>query len=242
MQASERELYNAQDIVLEKVFDNAVKIGLPDIILCGGTALARGYLNHRVSYDLDFFVPDKFSPEIVVAQIGKTGIDLSGIVIEDRRPYVLQLHATTTIGEIDVKISIIEDGFAGMWDSVWVGNVKTEPIEGLYHRKLRTISGISKSDGRQTARDLYDLFVLDKEIERISDFVGRINKKGANFPAEMFCQKMSAIPWIDLMDEFDGLERSQKYRQTSMVGDIKKAMETEVNDMTSPQRKRHGLD
>ncbi|MEK7680250.1 MAG: nucleotidyl transferase AbiEii/AbiGii toxin family protein [Deltaproteobacteria bacterium] len=35
------------------------------MILIGGTALARCYLQHRASYDLDFFVNARFDPLMI---------------------------------------------------------------------------------------------------------------------------------------------------------------------------------
>jgi len=47
-------LYLAQEIFITSLGD-IKPLGF-DLMLCGGTALARGYLHHRISYDLDFFV------------------------------------------------------------------------------------------------------------------------------------------------------------------------------------------
>ena len=46
-------LYDIQDAVLKKM--NAMET---EFYLTGGTALSRGYLKHRYSDDLDFFVSD----------------------------------------------------------------------------------------------------------------------------------------------------------------------------------------
>ena len=47
------ELYKLQDIVIKLIRE--AKTGF---YLSGGTAASRGYLNHRYSDDLDFFVND----------------------------------------------------------------------------------------------------------------------------------------------------------------------------------------
>ena len=67
-------LYKAQDELLEMIFPHLEKIGIPDAILAGGTALARYYLKHRVSYDLDFFTKEFSRPKIesIISELAKT--------------------------------------------------------------------------------------------------------------------------------------------------------------------------
>jgi len=85
-------LYKTQDAILDKVFPNLVQLGIPSCILAGGTALARYYLHHRVSYDLDFFVAGGFSPEKLSIALGRIGINLSDVQIEAGGTFVHQLQ------------------------------------------------------------------------------------------------------------------------------------------------------
>ena len=66
------KLYAVQDEVLKLVQDENV-----DFYLTGGTALSRGYLNHRYSDDLDFFINKasdfKLQVERVVGAFKKAG-------------------------------------------------------------------------------------------------------------------------------------------------------------------------
>lgn len=208
-------LYQAQEQFLLKVGNSR----LPDqqIILCGGTALARAYLHHRVSYDLDFFVDGQFDPERLSLQLGKLGIQLEDVQIENGRKFVHQLVGFVLIGSTRLKVSFIEDSYARMFSSslILVGGVQfmIESIQGLYHRKLRTVSGSGNSDlptdGRQTARDLFDLFMLDQMIQPIPAFVTTINQHGANFPVKAFLAGLVVMPWIDMMDEFEQIDFDQ---------------------------------
>jgi predicted nucleotidyltransferase component of viral defense system len=59
-------LYEAQNQVLDLIFSHGEELfgrNAETLILAGRTALSRGYLNHRISYDLDFFLADPFSTE-----------------------------------------------------------------------------------------------------------------------------------------------------------------------------------
>jgi Nucleotidyl transferase AbiEii toxin, Type IV TA system len=225
-------LYKAQDILLDKVFSNLVQIGIPNCILAGGTALSRYYLQHRVSYDLDFFVGGDLSPEKLSVALGRIGINLSDIQIESGSVFAHQLHGYANIDESTVKISFVEDVYEGMWPKKKFGNVITEEIGGLYHRKLRTISGSgygkNTKGARQTARDLFDAYVLSSQVQPIHNFLIEANQHGANYPQDAFCANILSMPWFDLMDEFEGLELLSPYPGLALIGDIKPLLVNEA--------------
>ena len=211
-------LHRKQDAILGKVFkDLAPYYNEIQFILGGGTALARLYLHHRVSYDLDFFVSNSFDPQMLVHRLNQIGVNFNVVDIEVNSTYVVQLHGEAIFNDNEkLKISFVEDFFSGQFDTVTIDGIDTENIDGLFHRKLRTISGtgshhndagMKMSQGhRQTARDLFDLLVLDQKVEPIEKFIFRINEHGAYFPEDAFCQNIGAIPWMDLIDECEILE------------------------------------
>ena len=206
------KLYKAQDILLHKIFSNLEALEIPNCMLAGGTALARYYLHHRISYDLDFFIGQDFSPERLARTLGAHGVILSDVQMERDSKWTSQLHAQTKVEGETIKISFIADIYEGMWKKVTVDQIITEEIDGLYHRKLRTISGNqthqgSHQGGRQKARDLFDLFVLHKEIKAIHTFIDEANLHGANFPIDAFSANLIAMPWMDLISDFENLER-----------------------------------
>lgn len=218
-------LYKAQDAILGRIFSNLAQVGIPNCILAGGTALARYYLHHRVSYDLDFFVGGVFSPEKLSIALGRIGINLSDVQFESGGVLAHQLHGYANLDESIVKISFVEDVYEGMWPRKQFGKVITEEIGGLYHRKLRTISGSGygkdTKGARQTARDLFDAYVLSSQVKPIHLFLSESNQQGANYPQDSFCANILSMPWFDLMDEFDGLELLSPYLGLTLIGDIK---------------------
>lgn len=225
-------LYKTQDATLDKVFSNLDQLGISNCILAGGTALARYYLHHRVSYDLDFFVGGTLSPEKLSIALGRIGINLSDVQIESGGVFAHQLHGYAHIDESTVKISFIEDMYEGMWPKVQFDNVMTETIGGLYHRKLRTISGSgygkNTKGARQTARDLFDAYVLSSQVQPIHSFLSESNQHGANYPQDAFCANILSMPWFDLMDEFEGLELQSPYLGLTLIGDIKPVLVNEA--------------
>ena len=209
------EIYKAQDEILTKVM-NCEDPPFPQMILAGGTALARCYLNHRISRDLDFFLPGNFDPISVERKFATLAIPLTDVNRIPGGRFVTQLHGWTLINGRRIKISVIEDLFANLFDVVVTNNVRTEVIDGLYYRKLCTITGtgycvstIGNAElqgGRQNARDLFDLYVLDSQHEPIVKFIERINHHGANFSVDGFIRGISRMPWMELADEFVRLE------------------------------------
>jgi hypothetical protein len=241
------DLYAAQDSFLKVVFHLRKElVGDLDLILAGGTALARYYLNHRVSYDLDFFVAGDFHPERLKSRLERQGLRLSEVgTVLPGGAYAAQLHgyAQTELG-YPVKISFVEDFLAGAFQTVAVGQgVLTEEVNGLYHRKLRTITGAGPGETatgapanlgcRQTARDVFDLFVLSKEVRSLWEFVDEINEHGANLPEDALLRGLHLLPWKQLMDEFDQLERL-KYTDIALF-DIKRHFDE--NYRISPGRR-----
>lgn len=231
-EAEKSDLYPLQDQVLAKVVEHQKEWGIPNVILCGGTALARCYLHHRISFDLDFFVPGHFSAERLLQKAGKGGLILQDASVEEGDKYVTQIHAYTKVNKELIKLSFIEDVYEGMWKTLDVNGIWTEEIPGLYHRKLRTVTGSGFGEqtqgARQNARDLFDLYVLHKSVESISKFIKRINRDGANLPVAPFCANIIAMPWMDLLTEFDRLVISENYSNIDFYREIRNTLVDEA--------------
>jgi len=206
------KLYDIQEIVAKQVFET-----LEGVLLCGGTALARCYLQHRVSYDLDFFMNSRFDPQVLLKQLNEdAGIQVEDVVIDHRDGIAVQIHGMTRVNDFPLKISFIEDVYDGMFPTVWkdMGSISvcTDDLDGLMHRKLRTISGVGLSvtghpeGGRQAARDLFDIYVLSTSYKPVPQFIEEINKHGANFPAESYEVGVKSLDWFTLLDDFDEME------------------------------------
>lgn len=216
-------LYKRQDKILRKVF-NAEKDLFPGarVILVGGTALARCYLQHRASYDLDFFVNARFDPVVVQRRLSNARVRLQTVEIANDPMFAAELHGVADVDGEPLRVSIVEDIYADMFPVKTVGGIRTEAVEGLYHRKIRTVTGsgegVASSTGRmvqagarQTARDLFDLYVLSNEIKPLMEFVREINRHGAGVPEALLVSGLRKVRWMELMDEFEMLEVAERY-------------------------------
>jgi hypothetical protein len=221
----------------EAVFVRLQSMGDPQFAeakLCGGTALARCWLEHRISYDLDFFLPQGFKAADIAASLKKSGIayDTKDIVDEPRKAN--QLHGFVLHEGQLLKVSFVEDAYFTVFPAVQkkFGNlvVRTEDIPGLYHRKLRTVAGSgaegdSFEGGRQKARDLFDLHVLSVAFQPIREFMDSLPYA---FPSDAFDNGLASMPWFDLMDELDEIACDPKWNGAKDVAYLQDALLAQI--------------
>jgi hypothetical protein len=198
-----QEISADQDRALELVARGVGGDFMSQVKLCGGTALSRFYLRHRISYDLDFFVPGGigFDAQALAARIAGQ-VRIQGVEITHDPVKADQLHFFVPIIDRDlIRISFVEDMYAATFPSRASGlvcdgiEICTEPVEGLYHRKLRTVVGWAASDavmpsgGRQTARDMFDLYVLSRSVMPLRPFIESLPYA---FPEDAFAGGLAA--------------------------------------------------
>lgn len=146
--------------------------------LTGGTALSF-YFDHRFSEDLDFFTQryKKEDPERIMRFISKeTGFDFKLDAEQDdpklmpMKVYFLELKRGTML-----KVDFVQD-FEKNLKGIKKG---LHSVEDIYYRKTCAAMGrIKKEDttgrvihaGRQSVKDLFDIYYLSKRHEPVSEF------------------------------------------------------------------------
>ncbi|MBU4149431.1 MAG: nucleotidyl transferase AbiEii/AbiGii toxin family protein [Candidatus Omnitrophica bacterium] len=146
--------------------------------LTGGTGLGF-YFDHRFSEDLDFFTQEykKEDPDRIMNFISqKTGFDFKLDAEQDdpklvpMKVYFLELKHGCVL-----KIDFVQD----FMDNIKKVKGGLHSIEDIYVRKLGTVVGTGKkksivgrtmSTGRQTAKDLFDIYYLSENYKKVSDF------------------------------------------------------------------------
>jgi hypothetical protein len=210
--------FNKRLAAMSELQDRAAALVLPhmtDVMvqskLCGGTALSRFYLQHRISYDLDFFIPPSSSFDAqAMANHLASKVKLFNLELTHDAVKADQLHFAVLAGDEPIKLSFVEDMYSDVFPAVKSAMLiegvalSTESIEGLYHRKLRTVVGWADSDsvapagGRQTARDMFDLYVLSQSAQPLKQFIQALPYA---FPATAFEDGLARMPWFDLSAE-----------------------------------------
>lgn len=232
-QAESEALYQLQeDVLAELLAMNDPQLAVAK--LCGGTALARCWLQHRISYDLDFFLPVGFNAGEMALALKKAGIAYDTKDLVDDPHKANQLHGFVIHQDRPLKVSFIEDAYFNIYPAVNApfGNLvaRTEAQPGLYHRKLRTVAGSgSEGDeivgGRQKARDLFDLHVLSEAFMPIREFIKSLPY---SFPSEVFDNGLASMPWFDLGDELKEIICDPKWSAAKDVAYLQEALYKQI--------------
>lgn len=244
MDSQKSDLYALQEDVAYRLQGLSDPAFLP-AKLCGGTALARCWLDHRISYDLDYFLPEGFNANKLAMALKKAGIEYAVRDMVDDPHRANQLHGYVVHGDKRLKVSFMEDAyfhvFPAIRKSLGTVVVQTEPVEGLYHRKLRTISGHgagsdSFEGGRQKARDVFDLHVLSQMVSPLRPFMESLPY---SFPIAAFENGLACMPWFDLVDELREIVCEPKWAHAKDMVFLQDALYTQIgmitiNDETRP--------
>lgn len=145
-----KQLYPFQDRVLSII--NNLETGF---YLSGGTALSRGYINHRFSDDLDLFVndDDRFGlwAEQIIARLNSSSSWQTQVLLRDDR--FVRLNLPTP--EINLKIELINDV------PVRVGEPWLHPILGKIDTAENILANkITAVLVRSEPKDLADIWGL----------------------------------------------------------------------------------
>ena len=192
-------LYNAQEKAYTRIRNSLGKL-LADAKLCGGTPLSRCYLQHRISYDLDFFVPPM--PGLMRGihdALGSANIGFAADKMQINNAIYSNLFGKISVSPaLKIEVSFVEDRWFSTYPKLeaLMGNttIVTEPVEGQYFRKLHTVAGQGTGEmpvgGRQTARDIFDLYVLSKTVKPLPDFLKEVT---VFFPVDAFYNGLASV-------------------------------------------------
>jgi len=141
-------LYPLQDRILARLA--SIDTGF---YLTGGTAASRGYLHHRFSDDLDFFVNDDdrfglWAQRLVHALVGSD--EWTVAVIQQEQRFV---RLTITERDVVLKIEMINDVPAH------AGQLKRDPVLGLLDSAENILANkLTAVVDRREPRDLADIW------------------------------------------------------------------------------------
>jgi hypothetical protein len=201
-----KSLYPFQDGVLNIV----KKSGLP-FYLTGGTALSRGYFNHRYSDDLDFFINDSPEYALLVSRfidaLEKGGLD--SILRIDKKKVRRSQHFTQIIvysdnGDIQLKIDLVND------IPYHVGDVIMHRQLGRIDNWRNILSNKLAALYRYEPKDIADIWVVSRNKRFPWKMIlDQAKEKDAGLDplaiVEIFKtfpnEKMNVIKWVARPDE-----------------------------------------
>lgn len=103
---------------------------------------------------------------VVQRRLSERGILFRSVEAVNDSMYAAEFHGMTDVDNEPLRVSIVEDIYADMFPVKTIDGICTETVEGLYHRKLRTIAGsgagkisltgdVLPAGGRQTIQYIY---------------------------------------------------------------------------------------
>lgn len=174
----------------------------PEIRLSGGTALSRCWLNHRVSFDLDFFLP----PDLELGELRKELKLIRYTVnsIHDTSEIYSQLFGSMKIKDVSIEISFMQDRFFKEshveLNSSFGSLIPIENVDTIYNRKINIIAGLSENipyfSGRNKIRDIFDLAILSQAVRPILEQIG-----DDGILKENFLEGLASIDMLSMLDD-----------------------------------------
>ena len=172
-------LYPIQDKVLPLFKDSP-------FYLTGGTALSRGYYNHRYSDDLDFFVNDRSDFQRIVERIiVKVKSIYTDIVVN----YKDDNFCRFMVADHELKVELINDVPSH------IGNLVNHPTLGMIDSKENILANkLTALIGREEPKDIADLYFLLKD---------GLNLKQALLDADSKAAGIAPLIVSKVLTEFD---------------------------------------
>jgi hypothetical protein len=153
-----KSLYPFQDGVL-----NIVKKSKLPFYLTGGTALSRGYFNHRYSDDLDFFINNSPEyPSFVIRLIEELEkLEFSNFLKIDKKKFrrahhFTQIFVNSNDGNVSLKIDLIND------IPIHFGKLKIAPQLGKIDNWRNILSNKLAALYRYEPKDVADIWSISR--------------------------------------------------------------------------------
>jgi len=182
------KLYKFQDEILKEVFENT-----REFYLTGGTCLHRFYFNARYSDDLDFFANSSkfFYYEIRILEKK----------LDEKFELIKEVEAKDFVRwKIkDLKIDFVNDITAYCGNVEVKNNIVIDNLENICANKFLAVLG------RDEAKDVFDLFIIDKYFDLDYKQVINCANEKAIIYIEDLIYRLKTFPksWLDKLNFVD---------------------------------------
>ncbi len=188
-------LYPLQDRAIQSILQADT-----EFYLTGGTASSRGYLHHRFSDDLDYFVndDDRFGlwAERVIQSLAKNSAWACNVLMKEERFVRLNLVAANA----NLKLEFVNDVPAH------VGEIRSDPVLRRFDSAENILANkVTAVLDRKAPKDLADIwgFCTKMNLSLHKAITGAQGKAAGVFPADLgraLCsvtrEDWEAIRWI----------------------------------------------
>lgn len=183
-----------QDLFLEKFFKLPTGI---DFYLTGGTALARFYLHHRDSIDLDLFTNNQTIDFAALNfQILTIGEKLKLKIIKQVTTPTFLQYIFEDADRSTLKIDVVKDIPVRFGKTKIVNNVRLDSLENIASNKILAIFGWTD------AKDFIDLYFLVQKCKfSVSSLIGKAKKKDLGFTEFYFANSVNQLQNVSVFPE-----------------------------------------
>ncbi len=179
------EIYKLQDKILKNVYENE-----NEFYLTGGTCLHRFYINERYSDDLDFFTNQSKRFNIAVKKVKielQKPFNVKAIIeSKDFNRYlienILQIDFVNDVSARCGDVRINKDGYI------------LDSIENIAGNKISTIIG------RDEAKDVFDVFAIDKHFNLDWAKIIECAREKTSFGIEDLLARLKTFP-LELLEK-----------------------------------------
>jgi len=184
--------------------------------LTGGSALGLFYLEHRYSYDLDFFSEEHVTwleldgvMHLCTSQIGAT-LELLRDSPTFRR-YIITRNDDTEIIDIVVAVESQIDP-----EKPWIGDIRVDTLHEIMLNKITTL--ISRCE----LKDIVDLYFLEKQGFLVETYFEEAQKKDGGLDPSMISLLLNSLTVSELPDYMIKPLSLEELR--SFIKDLKRRM------------------
>jgi hypothetical protein len=162
--------------------------------LTGGSALGLFYLEHRFSYDVDLFSPERLD-WLELDGLMRLCAEEMGVALKLRRDaptfrrYQLLRGSDSEIVDIVLDVSPQIDP-----EKPWIGGVRVDTLHEIAINKITTL--ISRCE----LKDVVDLYFLEKDGCRIEDIFGEARQKDGGLDPAMVSLLLDSLRINELPD------------------------------------------
>ncbi len=215
-------LYPIQDKVITVFRDSP-------FYLTGGTALSRGYYNHRYSDDLDYFVNDHPDfQRITKKQIEKLTLIFPDLEIDKEETNFARVY----VEKNNLKIELINDVPSH------IGKLVDHPVLGILDSKDNILANkLTALIGREEPKDMVDIFFLLRDGLDIKKALLDADSKAAGISPPFIAKRLTDF-------DYGLIEQNINWVKPVSTEEIKELFKGITHDIIygQEQDKHHGQD
>lgn len=162
--------------------------------LTGGSALGLFYLDHRFSYDVDLFSPDRPDWLEIDGTMRQCTKDISAMLELRRDAPTFRRYQLLRDEEREVVDLVLDIDPQLDPEKLWIDRIRVDTLREIMVNKITTLIG------RCEIKDLVDLYFLEQEGYRVEDYFKDASRKDGGLDAGMISLLLNSLEITEAPD------------------------------------------